>query len=61
MTTNKRLIVSGFIGLAAMAIIVVLDRTAYASWTTTITSVLVALAAIVLVNRNLRDGQYRLR
>ena len=47
------LVVTGTAALAA------LDRTAYASWSERITSALLILAAIVMVRRNLRDGQYR--
>jgi len=58
---KRRPVVGLVLGLIAVAIVWALERTAWASWVDAAVTMLLFVAAALLVRRNIREGQYRIR
>jgi cobalamin synthase len=58
---KRRPVVGLVLGLIAVAIVWALERTAWASWVDAAVTMLLFVAAALMVRRNIREGQYRIR
>ena len=58
---KRRPVVGLVLGLSAVAIVWALERTAWASWVDAAVTMLLFVAAALMVRRNIREGQYRIR
>jgi len=58
---KRRPVVGLVLGLIAVAIVWALERTAWASWVDAAVTMLLFVAAALMVRRNMREGQYRIR